>query len=225
MSTGGIVTRSSEEMTFDRPYFETRYRSYARQNPARKLEFYRKLAELGVRNHSRPRILDLGCAFGLFLSRLDDSWERFGEDVSAYAIEEARANHPSIGFGVQVEGKHPFTGPFNAITAWDVLEHVVELDGLLKWVHQNLAPGGALIFVVPVYDGPTAPVIRLLDRDPTHVHKRSRRFWLELAGRDFLLEDWWGVYRFLFPAGPYLHLVSHLLRRHAPAIACLMRRR
>ncbi|HYK90306.1 MAG TPA: class I SAM-dependent methyltransferase [Acidobacteriota bacterium] len=212
-------------MSFDRAYFEGQYRDYEHQNPARKLEYYSRLARIAVGEQSRPRILDVGCAYGLFLSHLDSNWEKYGEDASEYAIRRATERSPSIRFGVAVHGEHPFAGPFDVVTAWDVLEHVVELDELLMWICGNLAPGGALVFVVPVYDGPTGPVIRLLDRDPTHVHKRGRRFWLELASGSLRLMEWWGIYRFLLPGGPYLHFVTRSLRRYTPAIACIMRRR
>jgi SAM-dependent methyltransferase len=211
-------------MTFDRAYFESQYRDYTRQNPARKLAFYRQLAEMAAGDRSRPRILDVGCAFGLFLAYLGDRWERCGEDASEYAIQEARARLPAIHFGTSVPGEHPFAGPFDVITAWDVLEHVADLEQLLYWIFQSLAPGGALVFVVPVYDGPTGPIIRILDRDPTHLHKKGRRYWLDLAGGRFQLIDWWGIYRFLFPGGLHMHIVTRSLRKYTPAMACLMRR-
>ncbi len=209
---------------FDRTYYETRYRDYERQNPARKLAFYRRLVEVGIGARPRPRILDIGCAFGLFLSQLDTSWERYGEDASEYAVGQARGRVPTVRFGISMRGTHPFAGPFDAITAWDVLEHIGQLNELLDWVAGNLNPGGAFAFVVPVYDGPTGPVVRILDRDPTHVHKRDRRYWLGLASENFCVVDWWGIYRFLFPGGAYMHLVTHSLRRYTPAIACLLRR-
>ncbi len=210
---------------FDRTYFERQYRDYERQNPLRKLTFYRSLVEMGVAARPRPRILDIGCAFGLFLGHLDENWERFGEDASEYAIGKAREAAPSICFGVSACGRHPFAGPFDAITAWDVLEHVVELHEMLGWIYSNLAPAGMFAFVVPVYDGATGPLIRMLDTDPTHVHRRGRRHWLDLARPHFELVDWWGIYRYLFPGGLYLHLVTRSMRQHTPAIACLMRRR
>ncbi len=210
---------------FDRTYFETQYRDYERQNPIRKLAFYRRLVEKGIGGRPHARILDIGCAFGLFLSQLDDRWERYGEDASNFAVQKAGERTRAVRFGVSAGGNHPFAGPFDAITAWDVLEHVVRLDEMLGWIHQNLTEDGIFAFVVPVYDGPTGPVIRILDRDPTHVHRRGRRYWLSLAGERFHLIDWWGIYRFLFPGGLYPHLVTRALRRYSPAIACLLRRR
>jgi hypothetical protein len=47
---------------FDRDYFERNYRAYDRQNPARKLEFYRRLVEQHAPAGRKPRLLDMGCA-------------------------------------------------------------------------------------------------------------------------------------------------------------------
>ncbi len=212
-------------MKFDRAYYETHYRNYERQNPARKLEFYRRLAETAAAGCPRPRILDMGCAFGLFLSYLDPAWERFGYDASEYAIERARQRVPGVDFAVSDPGTFPFEGPFNIITAFDVFEHIPPLDATLEWVARNLHPDGSLVFVVPVYDGPTGPLIRFLDRDPSHVHRKSRDFWLRLASDRFQLSDWYGIYRYLLPGGAYVHAVTRRLRCFTPAIACLMRRK
>lgn len=211
-------------MEFDRSYFETRYASYERQNPPRKMAFYRRLAEAAAGDCDTPRILDIGCAFGLFLSCLDARWERFGVDASEYAIARARERVPGVQFAVTASSELAFPGPFDVISALDVLEHIPALDDMLKRIAAGLRPQGGFVFVVPVYDGLTGPVIRFLDRDPTHVHKRARDFWLDRVSVHFQVVDWWGICRYLFPGGLYCHLVTKSLRRHTPAIACLARR-
>ena len=72
--------------------------------------------------------------------------------------------------------------------------------------------------MVPVYDGLSGPIVRLLDRDPTHVHKQSRHDWLAWAGRHFNVLEWEGVIRYLLPGGHYLNVPSRALRAHTPAI-------
>ena len=105
-----------------------------------------------------------------------------------------------------------------------MLEHVHNPRGLMKVIASSLAPGGGFIFVVPVYDGLTGPLIRLLDRDPTHMHKMSRYFWLELGRQEFQLVEWWGICRYLLPGGVYMHVVTRRYRRFTPAIACRLQR-
>jgi SAM-dependent methyltransferase len=212
-------------MPFDRRYFETQYRDYERQNPARKLEFYRRLAEAAAGGRDHPRILDVGCAFGHFLKHLGPRWGRCGVDASEYAVGRARDLVPEAEFEVSSGGGWGFAGPFDVVTALDVLEHVPVPEEALERFFSALRPGGGLVFAVPVYDGPTGPFIRILDRDPTHLHKQSRDYWLALASARFCVVDWWGIYRYLLPGGYYVHLVTRLGRRLTPAIACLARRR
>jgi hypothetical protein len=68
-------------------------------------------------------------------------------------------------------------------------------------------------------------LIRLLDKDPTHIHKNSRRFWLFESDPHFQIVEWWGILRYLLPWGTYIHTVTLRWRDFCPAIACVMRRR
>ena len=222
--SSGAALAFELSVKFDRAYFEAQYRDYKRQNPPRKLAFYRRLAEMAAGPNPRPRILDIGCAFGLFLSQLDSRWERFGMDVSEYAILQAREQVPGVRFEVSSAEQGVFQSPFDVITAFDVLEHLPRLDTVRSAISSSLVGGGGFVFVVPVYDGPLRPVVRALDRDPTHIHKQSRNFWLTWAGDDFSLRDWWGICRYLLPGGLCLHFPTHSMRRFAPAIACLLQR-
>ena len=209
------------ERGFEQEYFEANYRNYARQNPPWKLRFYRGLAERVAPAGRAPRILDIGCAFGAFLSALDPKWQRFGADVSQYATDRAAAAVPGATFAQADFGSVPFPGPFDIITSFDVIEHVPSLEQVASVVRSKVAPGGHFIFVVPVYDGPTGPIIRLLDKDETHLHKKSRGFWLDWVGQNFTLVDWWGIYRYLLPGGLYPHCPTRLWRRFTPAIAVI----
>lgn len=208
---------------FEEEYFAANYPDYERQNPPRKLRFYRRLAERALGDRERPRVLDLGCAFGHFLAALPAGWDRSGLDASRFAIEQARRKLPGASLAVADGPEIPFDGPFDLVVSFDVLEHLPELDQTRAAIAAKLAPGGHLIFVVPVYDGPAGALVRLLDRDPTHLHKRSRRSWLEWVEPGFEVVEWWGVLRYLLPGGYYLHLPTRRLRRWTPAIAVVAR--
>jgi len=219
------------EGRFEQEYFETVYPDYARQNPPRKLRFYRRHVErFAMREGATPRerapqILDIGCAFGAFLSSLDPTWERFGTDVSRFAVDRAKAALPGATFAVADIDKIPFPGPFDIITAFDVIEHIPSLDTVAASVNRLLGPGGHFMFVVPVYDGVTGPIIRALDKDETHVHKDSRDVWLGWANRHFEVLEWRGLLRYLVPAIGYLHGSTRVWRKFTPAILVVARRR
>ena len=209
---------------FDAGYFQRIYRNYARQNPPRKLVYYRRIIEKYVPPVPRPTVLDLGCAFGWVLGSLSSGWRKFGIDLSEYAIQQALNDAPTARFAVASSDAVPLRGPFDGIFAFDVLEHVKDLDEVARYVSREMAPGAAFVFVVPVYDGPLGWLVRRLDRDPTHIHKKPRAFWLDWASTWFEVAEWHGVFRYLIPAGPYINWPSSMLRSVAPAIAIVARK-
>jgi SAM-dependent methyltransferase len=204
---------------YDQAYYSgAGYRNYRLQNPMRKLRCYRSLLESHVnREVKQPAVLDIGCAFGDFLDCLSCRWVRYGYEPSNYAFIKAENRHPAIRMSQFLPNCS-----FDAITAFDVLEHVNDLSGQLQYVESHLRPDGCFVFCVPVYDGPLGWLVRLLDRDKTHVHKKSRRWWLarvESSGfRGFKVVAWSGVFRYLFYRY-YLHWpVTNFLRYVTPAI-------
>src|SRR5262249_22002624 len=116
-------------------------------------------------------------------------------------------------------------GPFDVITAFDVIEHIPSLDAVAASVHRLLGPSGHFVFVVPVYDGVTGPLIRMLDKDETHVHKDSRDFWLAWASRNFTVIESYGCWRSLGPGFGSVHHPTGFWRRSTPAIGAVARRR
>lgn len=213
------------EGAFERSYFERYYRDYAAQNPPWKLRFYRRVIERHAPARRPLELLDVGCGLGRFLAFLGakdearQSWRLHGTDLSRHAVEHDRAAYPAIDFRVAPATDRPFAaGRFDVVTAFDVIEHVEDLDAVAAAVSTMLKADGLFVFVVPVYDGLTGPIIQALDRDPTHVHARERGFWLDWAGRRFRVLAWWGMLRYLLPGGLYLHLPTRRFRRHTPAI-------
>lgn len=211
---------------FDQSYYATYYPDYDRQNPPRKLAYYRDtVARFLPRGATPAKVLDLGCAFGRFVALLTPRWQAYGADVSEFAIGRARELVPSATFGVMRDGLIPFTEHFEAVTAWDVLEHIPDLDDTAGQVRDHLVAGGVFAFAVPVYDGPLGHLVHLLDKDATHINRFPRRFWLDWARRHFELAEWSGAFRYLLPGGYYMHWTSHALRRIAPAVVVVTRRR
>lgn len=221
-----LTPPNADAERFDAAYFAANYRNYARQNPPRKMRFYRRMVEAALSPGAPKRIHDLGCGMGLFLASLDASWQRFGSDVSEFALEKAREACPLGTFAVGSAAEaSPFRESFGVVTAFDVIEHVPDLDAVARAVTQQLCHGGAFVFVVPVYDGLSGPIIQRLDRDPTHVHKWPRGRWLDWASRHFEVVDWLGIVRWLTPWGYYIHCPTRALRCHAPAVLVSCRRR
>ena len=207
-------------MAFDREYFRRYYGNYERQNPPSKLQGY--LALLRRYAPSGP-LLDIGCSYGMFAGMASEIFPTTGMDVDPAVVAVAAERNPQASFVVGMLPEIPISD-LAVITLLDVLEHVPQLDETLAAVRASLKPGGVALVVVPVYDGPLGWLVRLLDRDPTHIHKCSRRFWLELVSCHFELQEWSGAFRKLMFGKWYLHGFTTRWRGVAPAIVMVLRR-
>jgi len=205
-------------MNFEEDYYQQVYKNYNLQNPDHKYRFYLSLIEKFRPKVSKPDLLELGCAFGKFVNFLPKNWNIYGLDPSNFAINKARQIAPHANLAVASLPNIPFKENFDIITAFDVLEHIPSLKKTIHNIKKKSAPAGIFLFVVPVYDGPTGPIIRLLDRDPSHVHKKSRRFWLNFIEKEFEILDWIGIYRYLV-GRYYIHIPTKTMRNFTAAIA------
>jgi SAM-dependent methyltransferase len=206
-------------------YYTTTYRDYARQNPPHKLAFYRSIVEGHMPSRRPARVLDIGCGLGSFIACLRDSdldRKQFilaGMDVSEFAVAVNKAKYPEETFTVCSADEIASLGQtFDAVTAFDVLEHLQHPDRAADAIASSLADDGTFIFVVPVYDGPLGPLVKLLDKDESHVQLRSRHWWLDWTNSHFDVTGWLGIFRILTPWSQYIHMPTTALRRVAPAI-------
>ena len=96
------------------------------------------------------RILDVGCALGFFLSVASKrGWDVRGIDLSGFAADFAMKE-----FGEKVMNKTLFASAFpedyfDAVTYWDVLEHVPDPKSELKEAQRVMKRGGIIAIVVP----------------------------------------------------------------------------
>jgi SAM-dependent methyltransferase len=186
-------------------YYRANYPDYERQNSPRKLEFYLSL----VRTWAPPpaRLHELGVGLGAFLERATAEYACTGSDVNQFGVEATRRRAPRAGLRVGSYDETPADPAPDVVVAWDVLEHIPDLDDALGVLHARLEPSGVLVAVVPVYDGPLGWLVERLDRDPIHVSKWPRRQWvaaLERHGFDVLATG--GVLRRLLFGRWYVHL-------------------
>ena len=203
-------------------YYADNYRDYQRQNSERKLRFYMRLLDRWIEPGSR--IFELGSGLGLFLEKAANRYECLACEVNPYGAEMSRARVPNV---VVHEGSFeciPIHPASRAVVAWDVLEHIPDLDRGLEVIYRRLEPGGFLIAVVPIYDTVLGPITRLLDHDPTHVWKLSRHDWLDrLRERGFEIVEWGGIIRRLVGTRWYLHLIwPQLFLRHCSSALYLV---
>jgi len=95
---------------------------------------------------SGGRLLDLGCGTGEALRSFQNSFgELFGVEPSRFAAERAeRSSGARIHVGDLGSAAYP-SAFFDAVTAFDVLEHLPEPTSALVEIRRILRPGGVLV--------------------------------------------------------------------------------
>ncbi|KKR88143.1 MAG: Generic methyltransferase [Candidatus Curtissbacteria bacterium GW2011_GWA1_41_11] len=207
--------------TFTKNYFLKYYGNSDKKNSNQKLEsYYEEIINVSPVARSKIKILDIGCGYGTFLKMLEDKkgFETYGLDTGSFAISKARKKANQTKFWVKPLSKFQLKHRFQIITAFDVLEHIPNLDGAINQIYTHLVKRGAFLCVVPVYDNVFGRIGGLLDKDETHVHKKSRDFWITKLRRKFEILNVTGILRTSLPFGGYLHIKSKYLAKYGQAI-------
>jgi SAM-dependent methyltransferase len=98
----------------------------------------------------RGALLDVGCSTGAFLTAaVQDGWEVTGIEPSAWLAAQARARSGAEVHECSFEDWPLPARPFDAITMWDVLEHVEDPRAVLAKAGRALRSGGILGLNVP----------------------------------------------------------------------------
>lgn len=136
---------------YERDYYigdgstRTGYEDYLANAPQRMRGFVQRLRELERYTAGRGRLLDFGCAVGLFVKvAADAGWDAIGLERSAWAADYGRKHFGlTIVSGNGDEGA-AFTGQFDMVTMWDVLEHLENPRGVVGRAAEWVRPGGIL---------------------------------------------------------------------------------
>lgn len=95
------------------------------------------------------KILDIGSATGYFLDLAkNNGWETFGSEISKWAGEEASRRGHNIFVGDFLNYTNNFS--FQAVTMWDVLEHIKDPNGYIKKINKILEKKG--LFLINTVD-------------------------------------------------------------------------
>ncbi len=108
----------------------------------------------------KGKILDVGCAVGQFLNIAKKvGWEVTGTELNKEECAYCQ------NMGLKVLDK-PLTidlfpsDTFDAVTLWEVLEHVLYPKDILKNIYKILKPSGVLLIVVPNLDSLAAQILQ-----------------------------------------------------------------
>jgi len=131
------------------------------------------------------KVLDVGCAYGLMLKRFPASFEKFGIDVSEYAIHMAKKRFPSMTFRVSnAEDALPFPEEtFDIVICNDVLEHLECPAKTLENIMKGLKKGGVLYINTPNLNFIRKKIFQHADKKEHHVSLFSHNDMLHLLQR------------------------------------------
>ena len=120
-------------------------RMYLPSAPYRMATIFKERVEELIRPRvPSGRLLDVGCGSGHFLKVAHDAgFEVHGVELNPQMVEFATTELrlPNIRRGTLEEAAYP-AGHFDAVTLWDVLEHVEQPGRLLQAVLRAVRPGG-----------------------------------------------------------------------------------
>jgi 2-polyprenyl-3-methyl-5-hydroxy-6-metoxy-1,4-benzoquinol methylase len=145
---------SQEELTAhyqDPAYFhgeaEQGYLNYAAMQKALQPHFQRRLKLLEKRSPNLGKILDVGCAAGFFLEEAQRrGWNVRGIELSADMAREAEKLLRSQVYTALAAVPDQ---DFDAITLWEVIEHLPDPVDTLCQLRTRLKPGGTLMLSTP----------------------------------------------------------------------------
>lgn len=128
---------------------------------------------------TRPaRMLELGCGIGGVLIELvtHANLSLTGSEIYLHGLRYARARLPQVDF-IQLDATTmAFSAQFEAIGAFDVLEHIDADETAMARVHEALTPGGVFLVTVPQYPSMWSRLDEL-------VHHKRRYTRAELTGK------------------------------------------
>lgn len=162
-------------------------------------------------------ILDMGCGSGGFLSTMKGpSWKLYGIEMSGGAANVARDRCGAEVFVGDVVNAPFARGSFDAITAFNVIEHVYEPKEVLAKVAEWLKPGGVFYTMMPNIDSAGARMFRsywyALEL-PRHLYHFSPNTLKSVARSAGLKEVSVTAHRELYFESSFRYVVDDLLNR------------
>jgi 2-polyprenyl-3-methyl-5-hydroxy-6-metoxy-1,4-benzoquinol methylase len=134
----GAIWRDYEQVVDER---------YLEEREGRIATFRRNIQALEdlVPNHHNRRLLDVGAHVGVFVEVAGErGWEAAGLEPSRWAVQEGRRRGLTMHQGTLRDAELD-AASYDAVTMWDVVEHLIDPMGDLVEAVRLLKPGGALL--------------------------------------------------------------------------------
>lgn len=168
-------------------------------------------------------LIDAGCGFGSFLSlAAGKGYKVMGCDISAAAVGHLKKKYKFKAVVADIyPGKFP-KGPFDIITAWDVIEHMPDPVRSLTAFYNSQKENGFLFMTTPDIESIDARFLGKywygFKRIPEHLYyfsPKTIRLMLKKVGYEVVLVKPWGFHR-------NLDYCLAQIRRYSPALFHLL---
>jgi 2-polyprenyl-3-methyl-5-hydroxy-6-metoxy-1,4-benzoquinol methylase len=150
------LTGVNLEDYYGKEFFDEAYMWLQNEGKGRKREyekFHHRLQIIESLKPERGAILDIGCSFGFFLDvARSRGWEPTGVEIGEYAASFARER---LNLKVHISELSEAVLPrahFDAVTLWNVIEHLDNPIDELSRINAALKEGGLLVFTTSDVD-------------------------------------------------------------------------
>jgi SAM-dependent methyltransferase len=188
------------------------YAAYGASEPVLRIEFARTLASL--RRFARSgRLVEIGCAYGVFLDVARAHFDVVGFEVSEAAASRARARGLSVRATAPSDDLLRASGPFDCAVMLDVIEHLERPEDVLRALRPHVK--GPLLLTTGDFGSLLSRAMgrrwRLMT-PPQHLH-----FFTQSSLRALLERTGWRILEIRRPAKLVpVRLAVHQLGRFLP---------
>ena len=145
------VSPLPEKVLIESAHSDSYYAPWLEDQRSKRIKMWEKrLRTLNRLSVNKGRLLDIGCAEGLFPEVAGkDGWDVTGTEISHFAAQYGKEKLGlNIIQGELIDMKFP-NNTFDAVTMWHVLEHTRDPIAVLREIRRILKDNGVFILAIP----------------------------------------------------------------------------
>ncbi len=163
------------------------YADYLGSEPVLRREFRCVLRDLRACGSRGGKLLELGCAYGFFLSEARAYYDCLGVEMAPSAVAFARSRGLDVVEGSLREEILVERGPFDAVAMLDCIEHLEAPDETVALLARYVRPGGHIVITTGDWDSALALIMKAnwrLMTPPQHLFFFSKKTLAALLERN-----------------------------------------